>query len=742
MKKRLLSALIVWAGLQSAVLAQDCTNLEADLKLSGSPASRLVSPQLAASLAWPHLQHLFTQAKEEVKDVSLLELSHDDTSYNILLVVSQYIFWDTLQLQVDFPAENKLRLRLIDNWIPSGLIMNRLHDRLKHALDGRPIKLTQSDKTIELELLPETAQLTHSTRLAHWSLSGKVAPDGALGINITSSPSDTATNSLLVKNKLCGEAAKGLTGDFKAVVRLDLKPEDLRPISLGSEKLIERLQATKGSLVIEGKGDMKLDPMDLQAKGSLQIVLDELEVERKFYTQVQSVPFKWRYSFPDQLEIYPELPEVKPAAPALTNNKLTLFTQGPAYYTEMIKAVSQARESVEQEIFAYHDGETTRALARLYILKALGLKDSPKGFVPDPYAPGGIRAFLMHNHYLTYKGTREVQHLFDAETDKVFAELAQNKTRKTPAQITALRERLRQNLRITPLTDGVVHSDHRKLLVIDGRMAYTGGRNLADFYLTEDAYRDVMIRVEGPAVRAMHQAFIDNWKELTPGESVNWNLRSVEQLKAGLSAAQHLSPSTMLTTSRKGWEIQSAMLKLINEARETIRIEYAYLYHEPIEAALREAKARGVDIELLFSERSDETLFDHLNPATALSLIKAPGSGKVSSWLWQSHGGKHDYMVHTKFMSADGKRAIAGSANLIPRSLQSPFSSAGVPLMFNEEIVLYIEDPVFVSSLDQELFNQDRQHSREFKAPDLEALIEKRGGNFELLIEKLKGLLA
>ncbi|HEY9842995.1 MAG TPA: hypothetical protein V6D23_21185, partial [Candidatus Obscuribacterales bacterium] len=75
-------------------------------------------------------------------------------------------------------------------------------------------------------------------------------------------------------------------------------------------------------------------------------------------------------------------------------------------------------------------------------------------------------------------------------------------------------------------------------------------------------------------------------------------------------------------------------------------------------------------------------------------------------------------------------------------SLHSPFTAAGVPLLFNEEIVLYIDDPAFVSQLDQQIFEKAiQERSRAAGATELQALIDARGGTMRLLVEKLKGLL-
>ncbi|HEY9844059.1 MAG TPA: phosphatidylserine/phosphatidylglycerophosphate/cardiolipin synthase family protein [Candidatus Obscuribacterales bacterium] len=519
---------------------------------------------------------------------------------------------------------------------------------------------------------------------------------------------------------------------------LALSPELLKPIDLNGEKLSDRLQAAKGEIRLSSRGDLQLDPVAFKAAGTLQLEFDRLEIENKDYQDVQSVPFKWTYTFPDQLEIYPDLPAAKPLVPELTANHLTLFPDGPAYYDEIMQTLATARESIMQEVFSLHEGQTTRALVRLLTLKAIGWSETDRGLEADPATPDGVRVYLLHNHELKAKGAQEIKGFFERTADQVFSEL----TGFSREEKEKLSERLRQNLRISALTDGPAWADHRKLLVIDGQIGYTGGRNWGDSYFTADSFHDLMIKVQGPGVRKMQQAFITNWEVLNPDNRPYWNLRPEAELATGLPATAPLSPSTVLTTSHRAWEIESALLETINQAKNVIRIEHAYIYHEPIEAALRAAKARGVEIRLMFSERSDESVFERINPATALKLIQAPGPGKVGCWLYQGRGGKDDYMVHSKYLSVDGRIAIAGSANLIPRSLHSPFTAAGVPLLFNEEIVLYIDDPAFVGQLDQQIFEKAiQERSREAGAAELQALIEARGGTMRLLVEKLKGLL-
>ncbi|MEZ0371238.1 MAG: phosphatidylserine/phosphatidylglycerophosphate/cardiolipin synthase family protein, partial [Candidatus Sericytochromatia bacterium] len=707
--KKLLFPLMILAllGVRPA-LAEDCSNINAKVQLqeaSQAQTARNLATQLKAELSWAHLKSAFSRIKKQVRDVELQELNHDGESYKIQLVANQWIFWDQLQLQVDFPAENKLRIRVLDNWVPTAMILEKIKSKLQGPAGELPLTITQTADALEVVLESKDISLEQQQIVFNRpELFGQIAKDGSLTIKFANGtmqgkPSGIALthgNELQLSTGLCGSPDQAMDGALNLLLGIDLNPEFLKPITLSGEKLSERLQAASGLIGFKGKGRLNLDPLTLTAEGDLGLQFDQLEIENKNYSQVKSVPFKWKYSFPDQLEIYPDLPAAKPLVPELTANHLTLFPDGPAYYDEIMQTLATARESIMQEVFSLHEGQTTRALVRLLTLKAIGWSETDRGLEADPATPDGVRVYLLHNHELKAKGAQEIKGFFERTADQVFSEL----TGFSREEKEKLSERLRQNLRISALIDGPALADHRKLLVIDGQIGYTGGRNWGDSYFTADSFHDLMIKVQGPGVRKMQQAFITNWEALNPDNRPYWYLKPEAELAAALPAAAPLSRSTVLTTSHRAWEIESALLETINQAKNVIRIEHAYIYHEPIEAALRAAKARGVEIRLLFSERSDESVFERINPATALKLIQAPGPGKVSCWLYQGRGGKDDYMVHSKYLSVDGRIAIAGSANLIPRSLHSPFTAAGVPLLFNEEIVLYIDDPAFVGQLD------------------------------------------
>ncbi|PKL75933.1 MAG: hypothetical protein CVV27_12860, partial [Candidatus Melainabacteria bacterium HGW-Melainabacteria-1] len=439
--KKLLFATLFALVLSSPALAQDCSQLTTQLDLDGglaAPERKLISDSRIA-VAWPHLQQAFNRLKPEVEDVELQQLSYAAGSYQIQMIVRQWFFWDNLTLKLDFADGERLRLRLQDNWIPTDLILSRVASRLQSAIEGLPIQLSRPEQALELRLDPADIVLkAQQLRLSTPRFKGAVEPNGQLALQLSSGATSPATapgNGLALSSSLCGSSDSQLAGDFKTDLTLNLKPDDLRPITLGSEKLIERLQAAQGKLSLAGKAAVTLAPFGLSADGTMHFDFDALEIEQKRYQEVKSVPFRWRYSFPDDFDIYPELAPPLPVSPNLSSNKLEIITEGPAYSQEIMGQIATARHSVEQEVFAFHTGQTTESLTRLLILKAMGYQETGTELGPDTHAPQGIAVKLLHNHYLTHKGTREVTQLFAKSSDEVFAALAKQLTSSQIAQL-------------------------------------------------------------------------------------------------------------------------------------------------------------------------------------------------------------------------------------------------------------------------------------------------------------------
>lgn len=701
----------------------------------------------------PVLKALFSQLNSPNSNIQLGELGFESLAQSYILAVQaqQWPLWDNFQIKLNSPHPQQIKLSLQDNWFPSGQILDRLQTGIEEQVSPLKLHISRQQNSLLLQWPLQNLSLTPrpelSLQLSQLMLKTQIYTDGTLQLEIHTV--DNAQNAPKSKNPgiltLAQSEIDGclgsnlkLQGSLNFKSHLEILPSDLAQIQLGQETLSDRFQAS-GKIDVALKSQFKgqLLPFKLQAKGQTTVNMPEFEAEGQHYRNVSSVPFLWSYQSPFDLSIWPDLPHPGNYQPQTMPHQLKLFIDGPAYFSEMKRVIASAQLSIDQEIFVFYDGKTTRELARLYLLKAMGLREQAGQLTADPLAPDGIRVFLLHNHDLNQRGADKVAAIFAQVQTELFKQMGESPT--LPLPLAQYQSRLKQHFEISPLTRGIAKSDHRKLLVIDGKIAYTGGLNLADSYLTADSYHDVMIQIQGPAVAQMHQLFKDNWQDLHPGQ--RWREDRAQTPPAKLSGP--LSQIEVLTTDDQSLQIEAALLHLIGNAKDTIRLEHAYIYHEPVERALRQALDRGVKLELIVSERNDETVFEVLNPAALLTLMQVGKPGQVKAWLYQGRGGENDFMSHTKFLSVDGQFALLGSANLVPRSLHSPFSTEGRPLLFNEELSLYIADAGFVQKLDQALFERDKnERCRAVEAPDLEKLLESRGGPKQLLLEKLKGLLS
>jgi len=203
---------------------------------------------------------------------------------------------------------------------------------------------------------------------------------------------------------------------------------------------------------------------------------------------------------------------------------------------------------------------------------------------------------------------------------------------------------------------------HRKLLVIDDRIAYTGSMNIADpAYFKQDAevgqWVDVMLRVDGQAATGLAKVFAWDWE----GETGERCLPSSD-----LADASH---STWLMVIPSGPGIGEDLIGqtvLLGIYRANHRIVISTPYFVPSEAildALCQAARRGVRVQLLLPRRNDSVMVNWASRAYFAELLDAG----VEIHLF--HGG----LLHTKAMLMDDQLALVGSVNLDIRSLQLNF---------------------------------------------------------------------
>jgi cardiolipin synthase A/B len=238
--------------------------------------------------------------------------------------------------------------------------------------------------------------------------------------------------------------------------------------------------------------------------------------------------------------------------------------------------------------------------------------------------------------------------------------------------------------------------NHRKMVVIDGRVAHTGGINIGDEYIGEDPnlgpWRDTNLRIQGPAVLAFQLSFLADWY-LVAGETPKWRWEP--------HVAEDGTADVLVLPSGPADELENCTLlhlQLINSARHRLWIATPYFVpDQPIVQALHLAALRGVDVRVLVPEKADHWLVW----LSSFSYQDETGKSGVAFYRYQ------EGFMHQKALLVDEDWAAVGTANLDNRSLRLSF-----------EVTALIHDPIFAGQVEAMLI-QDFQGARKVDPGEL-----------------------
>jgi cardiolipin synthase len=234
---------------------------------------------------------------------------------------------------------------------------------------------------------------------------------------------------------------------------------------------------------------------------------------------------------------------------------------------------------------------------------------------------------------------------------------------------------------------------HRKVLVVDGEVAFTGGIGLADHWLGHaqdpDHWRDTQFKVTGPAVRALEASFYENWLE-SGGRSVP----ALDPERPAQGAAR----SVVAWSNPTGGASNVKLLYLLSiaAARQRIDIESPYfILDESSRWALHQARQRGVRIRVV----TDGEITD----AMPVKYSSREGYQQLLDWGVEIYE-YQPTMMHVKAMMVDGAWSVIGSANFDNRSFE-----------LNDELTIGAADPSLAAALTND-FEADIAKSRRLDA--------------------------
>lgn len=204
------------------------------------------------------------------------------------------------------------------------------------------------------------------------------------------------------------------------------------------------------------------------------------------------------------------------------------------------------------------------------------------------------------------------------------------------------------------------HRTHRKVLVVDGTEAFTGGVGIAEEWDGDargpDEWRDTQVRVRGPAVASLSAAFVQNWSETTGSPDTHESRYPV--LAAEGSDLAHV----VRGTATIGWDdMQTAWYALLTAATRRITLQTAYFApDDPFLRLLTDARSRGVAIDVLVPGPHYDKSVSRLGSERHFGALL---DAKVGVWRYQPT------MLHTKVLTVDDEIAMVGSSNFNRRSM-------------------------------------------------------------------------
>lgn len=351
------------------------------------------------------------------------------------------------------------------------------------------------------------------------------------------------------------------------------------------------------------------------------------------------------------------------------NNSVTLLMSGQEKFDDMFCAIRQARSSVHLEYFNFRNDSIASLLFDLLAEKA--------------------------------KEGVEVRALFDG-----FGNDSNNQP-LLKKHIKAIRKRGIEIYEFDPIRfpwiNHVLHRDHRKIVVIDGQIAYTGGMNVADYYIKGTPqvgeWRDMHCRIDGDEVNTLQAIFLRIWNK-----TARQNVHGAKYFR-GIRGGYYfhdLKPDTCCTAGHKmvgiinreprtsNKIIRQFYFNAINDAKDSIKLVNPYLtLTGKLKRALKRAVKRGVKVEVMVSAKSDIPL----TPDCVFYNVHKLMKHGVDVYIYEP--GFH----HTKIIMVDGMFCTVGSANLNSRSLRFDYEENAV-----------IIDPCTTAELSH-MFDHDKTRS-------------------------------
>jgi cardiolipin synthase len=349
-------------------------------------------------------------------------------------------------------------------------------------------------------------------------------------------------------------------------------------------------------------------------------------------------------------------------SPLVVGNKVELLVDGPTTYNSMFAAIGQAKDHINMETYIIEDDEIGRHFIDLLIRKQLS----------------GVQVNLIYDSVGSINTPREFFKPLQASGVNVLE--------FNPVNPLLARKYWQVNRR-----------DHRKLLIVDGQVAFVGGINISSVYSSGLSgrfkstrgnlhWRDTHLRMAGPVVSEFQKLFMATWSEQN-GPPLAARVYFPIPADKGNEVVRAIGSSPEEPYS----QIYATLLSAINSSETRVFLTNAYFVPDPhLLAALKEAAQRGVDVRLLLPEKIDSAMVYYASRSYYDELLSAGVK------IYQ----RQDALLHAKTALIDGVWSTIGSTNLDWRSF-----------LYNQEIDAIILGQGFGAQM-QDLFEKDLESSK------------------------------
>ncbi len=324
-----------------------------------------------------------------------------------------------------------------------------------------------------------------------------------------------------------------------------------------------------------------------------------------------------------------------PKMPFTSHNDANLLIDGRAAFDAMFAGIESATEYI---------------LVQFYIIRDDSIGKELKSRL-EAKARSGVRVYVLYDEI----GCYYLPKTYRRELTEAGVLILPFRTSR------GLRNRFQINFR-----------NHRKIVLVDGRVAYVGGMNVGDEYLGQNLrfgpWRDSAVEVTGPVVEAIQFAFVEDW---------HWATGDVPELEWAPRPAEGENQNALVLASGPSDDLETCELFFvhsINAARRRLWIASPYFVPDgPLIAALQLAALRGVDVRIMLPERPDHKMVY----LAAFSFIEECEPTGVKFYRYEPG------FMHHKVILVDDDFASVGTANFDNRSTRLNF----------EMMVLFADEP-------------------------------------------------